>query len=150
MFPAFMPEGLIPLHALVTIEWMRGLSLAAIIQARLNYHRRKDQAIDLPKVIRNTMELVEQTARFRAPKYAAAYMDVLHVHLRRSGREDLITSDVDFGLMLEFGLSTKTLMSLIRLGLSRMSAVALYEKIARDDLDEASCREWIQATVTST
>ena len=31
----------------------------------------------------------------------------------------------------------------MQLGLSRMSAVALYEKIARDDLDRDGCLSWI-------
>jgi hypothetical protein len=31
----------------------------------------------------------------------------------------------------------------MELGLSRMSAVALYEKIARDDLDKEGCIAWI-------
>ena len=31
----------------------------------------------------------------------------------------------------------------MELGLSRMSAVALYEKIARDDLDKEGCLAWI-------
>lgn len=32
----------------------------------------------------------------------------------------------------------------MELGLSRMSAVALYEVIARDDLDQDACRAWMR------
>ena len=31
----------------------------------------------------------------------------------------------------------------MELGLSRMSAVALYEKISRDDLDKSECVAWV-------
>ena len=94
-------------------------------------------------LIRHTMELVEQIARFRAPKYLSAYVDVLNLHLREIGREDLIDHGPDIGTQLEFGVSSLTLLSLMELGLSRMSAVALYEKIARDDLSKEDCLAWV-------
>ena len=89
------------------------------------------------------MELVEQTARFRAPKYFSAYMDILHIFLRERDRADLISEGLDIGTQLEFGVSTQTLLSLMELGLSRMSAVLLYEKIARDDLSKEDCIQWV-------
>jgi hypothetical protein len=65
------------------------------------------------------------------------------MHLIAMGREDLIDDDVDIGTQLEFGVSSRTLLSLIELGLSRVSAVALYEKIARDDLNKEDCIAWV-------
>ncbi|MFC9523284.1 hypothetical protein ACFTQ9_20925, partial [Bacillus velezensis] len=76
-------------------------------------------------------------------KYLSAYMDVLHLHLREIDREDLIEDGLDIGTQLEFGVSSATLLSLMELGLSRMSAVALYERIARDDLSREECVAWI-------
>jgi hypothetical protein len=64
--------------------------------------------------------------------------------LAEIGREDLIDSDLDIGTALEFGVSSRTLLSLLELGLSRMSAVSLYEKIARDDLDKDGCIAWVR------
>lgn len=148
LYPAFQPHGLIPLHALVTAEWMRGLSLAAIIRARIAYHTKKKQSFDLGALIRGTMEIVEQTARFRSPKYIAAYMDVLNLHLRSIGRADLADETKNYGLMLEFGLSTQTLISLMEIGLSRMSAVALYEIMSADSLDQAGCVKWIRDNIS--
>ena len=74
-------------------------------------------------------------------------MDVLKVHLNGIGQGDLLRESFDIGLALEFGISTPTLLSLMELGLSRMSAVALYEVIAMDDLDQAACRDWMRANV---
>jgi superfamily II DNA/RNA helicase len=142
LFPAFMPDGLIPLHALIVVQWLKGFSLAAMIRKNIDYHRTRGRSYKLPVLIRNTMELVEQTARFRAPKYFSAYMDILNMHLRAIGRADLIDHDLDIGTQLEFGVSSRTLLSLMELGLSRMSAVALYEKIARDDLTKETCVAW--------
>ncbi|WP_375306107.1 DEAD/DEAH box helicase [Bradyrhizobium sp. A11] len=144
LYPAFQPPTLIPLHTLVVLEWLKGLSLAAIIRARISYHQRHKRPFQLPKLIRNTMELIEQTARFRAPKYIAAYMEVLKLHLREIDRGDLISNEMDVGLALEFGVSTETLVSLIELGLSRMAAVEIHEKIALDNLDRDQAKKWIE------
>lgn len=143
LYPVFLPDGLIPLHALIVVEWLKGLSLSTIIKKRIKYHKRNNKAFRLPVLIRDTMSMVEETARFKAPKYISAYVDVLKLFLTEIGREDLIDEDFDIGVALEFGVSSPTLLSLMRLGLSRMSAVALYEKIARDDLDRDGCLSWI-------
>jgi len=144
VFPVFLPDGLIPLHALIVVEWLRGFSLSAIIRKRIEYHQKNNKSYKLPVLIRETMDMVEQTARFKAPKYISAYVDVLKLHLEAIGRTDLIDEDLDIGVALEFGVSSLTLLSLMELGLSRMSAVELYEKIARDDLDKEGCISWIR------
>lgn len=143
LFPAFLPEGLIPLHALIVVQWLKGFSLATMIRKNVDYHKSHGRQYKLPVLIRHTMELVEQIARFRAPKYLSAYMDILKLHLSEIGRSDLIDEDIDIGTQLEFGVSSRTLLSLMELGVSRMSAVALYEKIARDDLSKEDCIAWV-------
>lgn len=143
IYPVFLPDGLVPLHALIVVEWLKGLSLAEIIRRRIDYHQRNNNEYKLAELIRSTMKIVEETARFKAPKYISAYVDVLRMFLTEAGREDLIDEDFDIGVALEFGVSSKTLLSLMELGLSRMSAVSLYEKIARDDLDRSGCLAWI-------
>ncbi|WP_232631416.1 DEAD/DEAH box helicase [Methylobacterium sp. Leaf118] len=145
LFPAFYPSSVVPLYAVIVINWMQGYTLARIISSRIAYHVRNKQEFKLPALIRSTMELVEQIARFRAPKYLSAYMDVLIIHLKNIERADLIPKDIDFGIALEFGLSTRTLFSLMELGLSRMSSSALYEIIADADLSPEQCRSWIRS-----
>ncbi len=143
LFPAFAPDSRIRLYALIVVKWLKGYSLARIIRDSIEWHQDAGKSFKLPDLIRGTMELVEQIARFKAPKYLSAYMDVLNLYLREIGREDLIDEGLDIGTQLEFGISSITLLSLMELGLSRMSAVALYEKIARDDLSKEGCVAWI-------
>lgn len=143
LFPAFTPAGMNPLHALIVVQWLQGFSLSRMIRRNIEYHVSRKRPYKLPVLIRQTMELVEQIARFRAPKYFSAYMDVLQAHLRAIGRLDLIEEELDIGTQLEFGVSSRTLLSLLELGLSRMSAVALYEKIAHDDLSQQACVDWV-------
>ncbi|WP_158745252.1 DEAD/DEAH box helicase [Acidisphaera sp. L21] len=149
LYPAFKPDKLIYGHAVTVQRWLRGWSLARMIKTRIENLRRGGKVIDVPKVCRQTMEMVEQTARFAAPKYIAAYVDVLKVHLNDIGRADLLQERFDIGLALEFGISTQTLLSLMELGLSRMSAVALYEVIAQDSLDQDACRDWMRANAST-
>lgn len=143
VFPAFKPDTLVGLYALIIVRWLRGFSLAEMIRKNIDWHQKAGKAFKLPDLIRDTMKLVEQVARFKAPKYFSAYMDVLNVHLAEINRLDLIDEGLDIGLQLEFGVSSITLVSLMELGLSRMSAVALYEKIARDDLGKEDCVTWV-------
>jgi len=144
LYPAFMPDSLIPLYVVIVVQWLKGFSLAVMIRKNIEYHNTHGRQFVLPTLIRQTMEHVEQVARFKAPKYLSAYMDILHLHFREIGREDLIDTDLDIGTQLEFGVSTRTLLSLMELGLSRMSAVSLYEKIARDNLTKEECMKWVR------
>lgn len=144
VIPVFLPPGLIPLHSVIVVEWLKGYSLATMIRRRIDYHNRNGRTFKLPNLIRETLDIVEQTARFKAPKYLSSYVDILNHHLLEIERSDLIDEDFDIGVALEFGVSSKTLLSLMELGLSRMSAVELYEKIAQDDLDRAGCVAWVR------
>jgi hypothetical protein len=136
VYPAFMPAGIVPLHVLVTLEWMRGLPLGQIIRRRITYLQRNKRAYKLPSVIRDTMRDVEEVARFKAPKYLAAYLDVLNHHLHQTDQAYLFPDNLKFDLYLEFGVATQTLLSLIGLGLSRTSAIALNEFLGNDRLSE--------------
>ncbi len=143
IFPAFLPPKGIPLFALIVWQWLRGYSLATIIRRRTDYHERHGQSYDIAKVIRETMELIEQIARFRVPKYFSAYIGIARLYLTEIGRTELIDDDIDIGIALDLGVSNKTLLSLMELGLSRISAVALYEKIALDNMSPEECVRWV-------
>jgi hypothetical protein len=143
LYPAFEPDSRARLFALIVFQWLKGKSLAEIIRRNIAWHEEVGRAYQLPALIRDTMGLVEQIARFRAPKYLSAYMDVLHLHFAQIDRDDLIDHGLDIGTQLEFGVSSRTLISLMELGLSRMTAVALYEKMAQENLDQGQARKWV-------
>lgn len=102
---------------------MRGLPLGQIIRRRITYLESRNREYHMPAVIRDTMRDIKEVARFRAPKYLAAYLDVLRHHLEEIGQGELFPDDLKFDLYLEFGVATETLLSLIGLGLSRTSAI---------------------------
>jgi superfamily II DNA/RNA helicase len=144
VFPAFLPASAIRMYVLVTIKWMRGLPLGQIIRDRITYLQEHNRPFSLPAVIRDTMSDVEEVARFRAPKYLAAYLDVLKYYLNEIGKGELFPEGLKFDLYLEFGVATQTLLSLIGLGLSRTSAVAINEFLSDDKLTEDAVIRWLQ------
>ena len=136
VFPAFEDMLLYP-YALTTSRWMHGSPLSMIIKQNEDYYTsRKRDDISIAQIIRDTMSVVEEISRFRAPKYLSAYLDVLQKYLVDTERTKLYPDTLKLDLFLEFGVATKTLLSLISIGLSRTSALALNEHISNDHLSE--------------
>jgi hypothetical protein len=133
--------------ALLITQWMRGYPLARLIAERIRYLESRGREYKLPNEIRGVMQDVEQVARFQAPKYLACYNDVLALHLRQRGTED-VPQLPDISMMLELGVSRMTEVSLMALGLSRTSAVALSEFIVADDLGREDAARWVQENRT--
>ena len=139
--PVFSPETRVLPCALTTWDWMRGKSLGQMIYARLKRERKKskyqsDEELPYAKLIRETMASVEEVARFYAPKYLGAYLSVLKQFFNEKGYLNLFPEELTYDLFLEFGVSTKTLISLIGLGLSRTSSLELGEYYGRSDMSE--------------
>lgn len=144
--PVFAPEKRVLPCALTTWDWMRGKSLGQMIYARLKRERKKeeyqsDEELPYAKLIRETMASVEEIARFCAPKYLGAYLSVLRQFFNEQECSDLFPEDLTYDLFLEFGVSTRTLISLIGLGLSRTSSLELGEFYGRSDMSEKEVLE---------
>lgn len=122
--------------AILVVHWMRGYPLARIIVERINYLKKQENPPDLAAIIRQVMDDVEQVARFLAPKFLSCYIDLLKIHLNEKGRSDLSAALPDVNIWLEFGASQRTQLSLMGLGLSRTTAIAISEFIADDSLSE--------------
>jgi hypothetical protein len=89
------------------------------------------------------MREVEEFARFKAPKYISCYTDILKIFLAEQKVLHLYPKDYPFDLFLEFGVMSNTLLSLVGLGLSRMSATELGNVILSSDLGKEQVLKWI-------
>jgi hypothetical protein len=125
-------------------DWMRGYPLARLIAGRLSREDGRPTPTRLAAIIRETMSDVEQFARFEAPKFMSCYLDVLALHLTESGHEPLASEMPDLNMMLELGVSRDTEVSLMTLGLSRTSVVAVSEFIIDDSLTREQCLAWLR------
>jgi hypothetical protein len=133
--------------AILMRDWMRGRPLPVLIKGRIKYERsanpgRSEDTL-VAAAIRNTMRDVEQFARFEAPKYLSCYLDVLLQFLEDSEAEVRLP-EMDLQMMLEMGVSRPTELSMMTLGLSRSSAVALEPNILDDNLDREGALAWLR------
>lgn len=142
--PNLGPEGgRAYMLALLVTRWMRGFPLSRLIEERINYLMKKGETPDTSAGIRNVMQEVEQIARFEAPRGLSCYCDVLRQHLCEIGREDLFDQLPQFNVFLELGVSQQTQISLIGIGLSRTSTIAVSELITADSLTEPQVLRWL-------
>jgi len=112
----------------LAVGWMRGFPLAYLIRKREDLARKSGEGSDdLPEIIRSVMADVETYARFQIPRYLRAYMDVLDAHTTAQNIETTVTDFNDIELWLELGVSVRTSLSLMELGLSRTAAIELFE-----------------------
>lgn len=130
--------------AVLVVRWMSGYPLPRIVSERVNYFSGGDRQRKVARVIRESLADVEKYARFLAPRFLAAYADVLRLAAGERGIE--LEEGPDVAMMLEVGVARTTEMSLIGLGLSRTSAIVLSEYIVQDDLDADGCLSWLRST----
>lgn len=126
--------------ALLFVEWMKGKPLAVLITSRIRYLIRARKRVNLPSEIRKVLKDVEQYARFEGPLFLACYADVLNEAIPPSSEHDEAR---DIAMMMELGVSRVTEVSMMSLGLSRTSVVALSEYIVPDDLTPELSLAWI-------
>src|SRR5262249_794600 len=107
--------------AILTVQWMKGFSLARLISARQKYSKTYGGVENLQPLIRAVMSDVEKFARFEAPRVLACYRDVLNLFAIKTDQTSLLSDLPDLALYLEFGVSLPTQLALISLGLSRTS-----------------------------
>ncbi|MDD4202362.1 MAG: DEAD/DEAH box helicase [Candidatus Omnitrophica bacterium] len=133
-------------RAILLLNWMSGKPLSYIIKKSWEYYRRnpkyKNKKIDT--VIRDVMNSVENFARFRFAKDSGCYVDILKHFLISNERQDLVELIPQLNLWLEFGVSQKTHLSLLSLGLTRNTAIALTEFISETDMTQEQVLEWIR------
>lgn len=131
--------------AIVTVAWMRGKPLRSIIESKLDYLSHRSTPFSFGTAIRQVLDDVEQYARYRVPKYVGCYADVLrHFLVEELGDTELAAQIPDYSEALEFGVSQRTHMSLMKLGFSRYSAIAVSEFIHSNEMTPQQCLLWLQ------
>lgn len=138
--------GYLHAQAILIREWMRGRPLPVLISKRIDYEKKtnpgKNEDTLVAAAIRNTMRDVEQFARFQAPKYLTCYADILEFHLAES-KSEVKVPEMDLSMMLEMGVARTSELSMMTLGLSRASAIALEKYVVPDALTRDECIRWL-------
>lgn len=142
---SFFPQ-MNPSRAIVLINWMSGKPLSYIINRSINNYKYKGKPYKVDSVCRNVMEMVENFARFRFAKESSCYIDLLRYYLKEIGRNDLLEGIPDLNLWLEFGVSQESQLSLLSLGLSRNSVIAISEFTSSTIMSKTECKKWLLKT----
>ena len=129
------------LHALLAVWWARGRPLPQIVQERLN---RLSAGGDRASNMRDTLKLVEHDIRFTTVRLFGCYTVLLVEALKETGFERYVSNVPALGLYLEVGAFTRTMISLMSLGLSRVAAGKLTDAAANKNMDLETAREWLR------
>lgn len=132
--------------AITAVNWMRGKPLAVLISNMERVNDRRAKPVKLARVIVDVMNDVEEYARFKIPKYLRAFLDVLYFHTRQAGMSELIRELPNLELWLELGVSVRTQLSLMELGMSRTGAIEVFELMVNHDMNKADTLAWLQAS----
>lgn len=141
-YPAILNSS----RSILLINWMTGRSLSYLIQKSYDNYQSKEKYREiktLPVVIRGTMDDVETFVRFKFAKDSSCYIDILRYFLELHGRNDLLTEIPELNLWLEFGVSQKTHLSLLSLGLSRNTVIELTEYIVNTQMSKEESFNWL-------
>lgn len=124
----------------LAIQWIYNTPLNRIIASRLAYLRYQGSDQSLTASIRELLKTLEEAIRFRLVKYYMAYNSVLDLVLRERGDAATANALEPFHVYLECGASDRVALSLIALGLSRATALALRDKVQfPDDASPEDC-----------
>lgn len=140
------PAQLNTSRSILLMNWMSGKPLSYIIRAAFNAYQRNEKYAatkNIHVVIREVMDNVETFARFQFAKDSSCYVDILRFFLNECAREDLLENIPQLNLWLEFGVSQKTHLSLLSLGLTRNTVVELSNYITNTNMTKEEALKWI-------
>jgi hypothetical protein len=128
-------NGAFRYHSSIAWAWVHEESLANIIKQGIKYRQEEAARETPPKkvtvrtVIAEIINTIEGVIRYRYVKYTRAYNDVLAQALRERGRREEAENLVPIYLNLETGAFNQVPMSLMSLGMSRVTALFLAKRL---------------------
>lgn len=129
-----------------SLDWMHGKPYKDLLKDQIEYankKRRRGQA-NVNTEARKLFDSIETKLRFDYVKYSKCYNDILTYTLSTNGLEYMVESIPPLHLYLELGASSKTMINLIGLGLSRTAAWILADKIINSDMTTDGVLMWLK------
>lgn len=128
------------------LDWMKGISYKKMLEKQISYKskKRKRGQPNANTEARNLFDSIETKLRFDYVKFSKCYTDILAYTLNTLGKETIIESIPPLHLYLELGASSKTMINLIGLGLSRTAAGVLSEYITNAAMSRDEVLGWLR------
>lgn len=131
-------------HAGLAYRWIKGDSLKQLIANKIEYSNEPKDADGINDAIRGLFEDLEKQLRYKYVKYTRVYGDVLRAVLIERGLTNEAETIPPLHLFLEYGASSKSLINLMAIGMSRTSALLFKSALSlRDDLSSAECQGYV-------
>ena len=127
----------------LALRWMRGDPLPVLIDSAIKYNQKNKTGRSTARIIRDTMENVEDDLRFRYVKFFTCYNSILEFVLAQEGLKDLIQAIPNVPLFLEMGGSSGAMINLMAIGLSRTTAEALTIYITNKEMGLDEVKLWL-------
>lgn len=127
----------------LALRWMRGDPLPRLLDDAITYRQKQNPNTSTPRIIRDTLDDIENDLRFRYVKYTSCYCDLLKEALQRTAHTDLVERIPAIALFLELGASSRTMINLVGLGLSRMTASLVAAKAANKNMERPEAQQWL-------
>lgn len=130
---------------MLAFQWMRGEPLRRLIDEA--WRRKKQKAIKrvtIGPVIRELMDNIEQGLRFRYLRYSSCYIDLLKFALSEARQEEWVERIPPIPLYLELGACSDTMVNLIGIGLSRITAGIIAERAVNKEMGRSEVLEWLK------
>lgn len=139
------PQQLNASRTILLIHWMSGKPLSYLIQKSYESYKKNHRNKKLPAIIREVMDNVEKFVRYQFAKDSSCYVDILRYILEINNKKDLIDNIPQLNLWLEFGVSQRTHLSLLALGLSRNTVLELSRYIISTNKSKEECLVWLKS-----
>jgi len=124
------------------IKWMNGEPLPKIIDSLYAFEKSRNESFTIRQAIRLTLDAIEKDLRFTYVRLTSCYNTLLARALTEKGHGYLVARIAPIPMYLEVGASSKTMISFIGLGLSRISARRLSEKAVHQNMEPAEAKAW--------
>lgn len=153
-FANAFPKDMVPYAAMLSSQWMYGYQISRLIAERREYNKKKGRKESFNTSVRTVFKDVEDIARYKVPRFLSCYVDTLNYFLKEKGKNEWIKKGKDFSLYLEFGVSEKTHVSMILLGVSRATITTLASLKNQDvpilpkNLSEADSLVWLRKNIS--
>lgn len=112
-------------YAWLASAWIRATPLRTMIYEKIEFQKRKKEKIVVGDVVRDILRDLENHVRFRLVKFFIAYNSVLKLVLLERGMAEEAILIESIHTYLECGASDRVTLSLMSIGLSRATAIAL-------------------------
>lgn len=131
---------------MLAFRWMRGEPLRRLIDDAWQIRRRTaaTDRVTIGPVIRNLMENIEQGLRFRYLRYSSCYIDLLKFALIETQNDEWVERVPSIPLYLELGACSDTMVNLIGIGLSRITAGIISDRAVNKAMGRSEVFDWLK------